>query len=223
MNANTEILELSIESKQTDEALLSIFHTILFHRSVGKFSYNDDEKYEIGTIGYTDVECDFIDLTYVCLTSTELDQNVRREIGYFGELLRVNDAIGPNAGQISLEFFKKSPNRWLFQQDYIPWEVWTIRLDLLPTTAEQGQAMYREKVGELITEKILYITDVINRYENYTPKIPQKSELGTVFDTSYRDIQPYLFKFSYSVSGSSVPGISVGSSVKKLLRDTLSF
>lgn len=38
----------------------SIFHTVLFHRSFGKFTYQDDSSYIIGTIGYEDVDCDYI-------------------------------------------------------------------------------------------------------------------------------------------------------------------
>ncbi len=40
--------------------LSSIFHSVLFHRSFGKFTYQDDSSYIIGTIGYEDVDCDYI-------------------------------------------------------------------------------------------------------------------------------------------------------------------
>lgn len=48
-----------------DEAVLSLFHTLLFHRSTGKFHYKNDDTYAVGTIGFQDVDCDFIDFTYV--------------------------------------------------------------------------------------------------------------------------------------------------------------
>jgi autophagy-related protein 101 len=51
----------------------------------------------------------------------------------------------------------------------------------------------REKVGDMLTEKILYIAEVMNRHE-YVPKMPNQSELDLVFDTSYPDVQPYLFR-----------------------------
>jgi len=51
----------------------------------------------------------------------------------------------------------------------------------------------REKVGDMLTEKILYIAEVMNRHE-YVPKMPNQSELDLIFDTSYPDVQPYLFK-----------------------------
>lgn len=57
-----------LSSKQENVLLLvvmsglcfSIFHTVLFHRSFGKFTYQDDSSYIIGTIGYEDVDCDYI-------------------------------------------------------------------------------------------------------------------------------------------------------------------
>lgn len=48
-----------------DEAVASIFHTVLFHRTLGKFRYKEEGNYSVGTIGYSDVDCDFIDFTYV--------------------------------------------------------------------------------------------------------------------------------------------------------------
>jgi hypothetical protein len=55
----------TVEGRQVDEAVASIFHTVLFHRSVGKFEYKQEGSYSVGTIGYEDVDCDFIDFTYV--------------------------------------------------------------------------------------------------------------------------------------------------------------
>lgn len=57
----------NVEGRQVDEAVLSLFHTLLFHRSTGKFHYKNDNTYAVGTIGFQDVDCDFIDFTYVSL------------------------------------------------------------------------------------------------------------------------------------------------------------
>lgn len=216
MNARSQIFELTMEGRQVDEAVASIFHTVLFHRSLGKFLYSSNGSYSVGTVGYTDVDCDFIDLTYVCCTSTRLDQTIKREISGFSELLRGNEGAG--AGQISLEFFQRKKGRWLFQSECIPWEVWTIRLELITLENEDQRQVCREKVGELLTDKILYITEVMNRHE-YLPKMPSQDELELIFDTSYQEVQPYLFKLHYSISGPSSGG-SVGTTVKKLFKGT---
>jgi len=55
----------TVEGRQVDEAVASIFHTVLFHRSLGKFKYKQEGSYSVGTVGYEDVDCDFIDFTYV--------------------------------------------------------------------------------------------------------------------------------------------------------------
>lgn len=219
MNARSQIFELTMEGRQVDEAVASIFHTVLFHRTLGKFVYSGEDSYSVGTVGYTDVDCDFIDLTYVCCTSRRLDQTLKREISGFSELLRGNEG-GTGAGQISLEFFQRKKGRWLFQSECIPWEVWTIRLELISLDNEDQRQVCREKVGELLTDKIFYITEVMNRHE-YLPKMPSQSELELIFDTSYRDVQPYLFKMHYSISGPST-GSSVGTTMKKLIKETLS-
>lgn len=60
----------TVEGRQVDEAVASIFHTVLFHRSLGKFRYKQEGSYSVGTVGYEDVDCDFIDFTYVCSQSS---------------------------------------------------------------------------------------------------------------------------------------------------------
>lgn len=218
MNARSQIFELTMEGRQVDEAVASIFHTVLFHRSLGKFLYTGDSSYSVGTIGNMDVDCDFIDFTYVCCTSQSLDRNLKREISLFSEQLRSNDSSG--SGHISLEFYQKKKSRWLFQPECIPWEVWTVRLDLINLQNEDERQLYREKVGDMLTDKILYITDVMNRHD-YIPKMPNQTELDLIFDTSYPDIQPYLFKFKFNTTGPSPSG-SVGNTMKKLIKETLS-
>ncbi|XP_055847108.1 autophagy-related protein 101 [Episyrphus balteatus] len=216
MNARSQVFELTMEGRQVDEAISSIFHTVLFHRCLGKYMYTGETQYSIGTVGYTDVDCDFIDFTYVCCASDYLNRTVKRAINLFSEQLRSNDSSG--SGQISLEFFQKKKSRWPFQQECIPWEVWTVRLDLIKYDNEDDRQLSRENVSDLLTEKVVYITEVMNR-EDYVPKTPIQNEIDLIFDTSYPDVQPYLFKFDYNTSGTNTP--SVSNTMKKILRETL--
>lgn len=39
----------------------------------------------------------------------------------------------------------------------------------------------------------MYIAESMNR-PSYVPKMPNQPELDLIFDTSFMDIQPYLFK-----------------------------
>uniref|UniRef100_A0A023F8T2 Autophagy-related protein 101 n=5 Tax=Triatominae TaxID=70999 RepID=A0A023F8T2_TRIIF len=218
MNARSQTFELELEGHQVDEAVASIFHTVLLHRCLGKFCYKQEVSYSVGTVGYEDVDCDFIDFTYVRCSSHNLDRTLKSEITGFSEALRGNE--GPGQGQISLEFFQKKKTRWPFQSECIPWEVWNVRLQLIKLNNENERQLYREKIGELLSEKILYVAEVMNRHE-YVPKMPNHSELDLIFDTTYPDVQPYLFKLSFTTSGPSMS--SVGSTVKKLIKETLSF
>ena len=49
--------------------MTALFHTLLYHRSVGKFHYARPQgrgsTYSVGVIGAVDVDCDFVDSTYV--------------------------------------------------------------------------------------------------------------------------------------------------------------
>ncbi|KAK9499479.1 hypothetical protein O3M35_002509 [Rhynocoris fuscipes] len=217
MNARSQTFELELEGHQVDEAVASIFHTVLLHRCLGKFCYKQEVSYSVGTIGYEDVDCDFIDFTYVRCSSSNLDRTLKKEITYFSDALRGNE--GPGQGQISLEFFQKKKTRWPFQAECIPWEVWNVRLQLIKLNNENERQLYREKIGELLSEKILYVAEVMNRHE-YVPKMPNHSEVDLIFDTTYPDVQPYLFKLSYTTSEPSMS--SVSSTVKKLIKETLS-
>lgn len=51
----------------------------------------------------------------------------------------------------------------------------------------------REKLGEMLGEKVLSIADLMNRHD-YIPKMPNQAELDLIFDTNFPDVQPYLFK-----------------------------
>lgn len=216
MNARSQVFELAMEGHQVDEALASIFHTILFHRSLGKFVYNGETTYSVGSVGFTDVDCNFFDMTYVCCTSEQLDHTLKREIRAFSEQLRSNDSLG--TGQITLEFFEKK-KRWVRTPESVPWEIWTVHFELLHLDDPDERMFQRERVSELLTEKILYITDVMNK-QDYLPKMPSQSEIDFVFDTSYPDVQPYLFKCKYNTAGPSES--SVGHSMKKFIKETLS-
>lgn len=189
----------------------------MFHRTLGKFKYKKEGSYSVGTIGYQDVDCDFIDFTYVCCSSPHLDQTLKREISGFSEALRSTSS--PGSGQISLEFFQKKKNHWPFSTECIPWEVWTVRLELIKLATEHERQICREKVGDVLTEKILCITDIMNRH-HYLPKMPNEAELDLIFDTTYPDVQPYLFKLSFNTSG--LPSSTMSNTMKKLIKETLS-
>lgn len=243
MNARSQVFEIAVEPRQVEECVLSIFHTVLFHRTLGKFTYQEESQYFIGAVGYEDVDCEYSSATYVRPASPRLCERVRHEVAAFSAELRRSEAPPSSAGAppppallcppaappppqpqrhrrsgtVSLEFYQKK-RRWPFAVDNIPWEVWTVRTELHQLDNEQERQQWQEKVGEIIADKVMYICEVMNRHE-YVPKMPSFTDLDLVFDTSFDDVQPYLFKISYATSDPVSP--SVGTTVRKLLKDTL--
>jgi len=220
MNARSQVFEIAVESRQVEEAVLSLFHTVLFHRTLGKFTYQKESSYFVGSIGYEDVDCDYIDHTYVRAQSPQLEATLRQEVQAFSNDLKQTDG-GRNvsrSGQVSLEFYQKRRTRWPFSSDNIPWEVWTIRTDVVHFTNEQDRTRWQERVGEILSDKVIYIAEVMNRHD-FVPKMPTQGDIELVFDTSFTDVQPYLFKITYSTSGPNSP--SVGTAVRKLFKDVL--
>ncbi|XP_042749900.1 autophagy-related protein 101 isoform X2 [Lagopus leucura] len=93
-------------------------------------------------------------------------------------------------GQISLEFYQKKKSRWPFSDECIPWELWTIKVNVVNLANEQERQICREK-----------------------------SEVDNVFDTSLKDVQPYLYKISYQITDAL--GSSVTTTMRRLIKDTL--
>lgn len=83
MNCRSEVLELTVEARQVEEAMLALLHTILLHRSTGKFHYKKEGTYSIGTVGTQDIDCDFIDFTFVRVSSEELDRVISKAVTEF--------------------------------------------------------------------------------------------------------------------------------------------
>lgn len=217
MNARSHVFELSVEGRQIEEVVSSIFHSLLLHRTLGKFHYKQEGSYSIGTLGFVDEDCDFIDFTYVRVASDQLTGNVRKEVCQFRDSLQ-QAASSTESGQISLEFFQRKRARWPFQAECIPWEVWTVKLDIITLTNEHERQICRERVGEILGEKMLYVADIMNRHE-YVPKMPTQSEVDLIFDTSYYDVQPYLHRVTHQINGPS--SSSVSSTMRKFIKDTL--
>jgi autophagy-related protein 101 len=95
-----------------------------------------------------------------------------------------------------------------------------VRLELINLYCEDEKQVCREKVSDMITDKIFYITEVMNRHD-YIPKMPNQSELDLIFDTSFPDVQPYNFIVKFNTTGPTGSS-TVGNTMKKLIKETLS-
>lgn len=218
MNARTRVFEFQIEARQVEEVIACIFHNVFFHRVLGKCNYTGEHQFSVEAVGFTDVDCESVDYSYTRTTSDALNRNLNRNIADFCELLRSNEH-NSNAGQISLEFFQKKKPRWSFHTS-IPWEVWTIKIEIIKIDNEIDRQKCRESLSEMLADKVNFITEVMNR-EEFVPKTPSLAELGCVFDNSYPNVQPYLFKIDYSIAGNANSGNQksiVGNTFQKLMQ-----
>ena len=228
MNARSHIFDVEVEGHQLEDVVSSLFHTVLFHRTLGKFHYKQETSYSVGTVGLCDVDCDSFDFTYIQCASEGLQKYVQNEIQTFSELVRsgeisskgiTGDKTQVGTGSIAVEFFQKRRQRWPFPAEPVPWEVWTVKANLITLNSEHERQMFREKVTEMLTEKVLFIAQTLNKHE-YVPKMPNQSDLDLVFDTSFSDVQPYLFKIGYNSSG--ITESTVGTTLRRFLKDNLS-
>ena len=71
---------------------------------------------------------------------------------FSNDLRRNSGTERGSAGQVSLEFYQKK-KRWIGQED-IPWEVWTVRCELVHLVNEQERLRLQEKVGEMLSDKV---------------------------------------------------------------------
>ena len=51
----------------------------------------------------------------------------------------------------------------------------------------------REKLSDLLGEKVRQIIDIMDK-PDYTPKLQNQSQLDTIYESEFKDIQPYLFR-----------------------------
>ncbi|OQV12482.1 putative Autophagy-related protein 101 [Hypsibius exemplaris] len=225
MNARRHVIDLTCEARQVEDSVSCLFHTILFHRSLGKFRFREDklgnQTIVIGTVGFDDVDCTAVDLTYVRCSSTELRRAVAKEVSPFATALQQEASSSSATAAISLEFYEKRPRGLsVMGYDKLPWEIWVIKFTLVQSDTESERLRYRYELAPVLSDKMLTIVDVMNRYE-YVPKNPHKDQLDVVFDISFPDVQPYLFRISRNVESSNPSSQSVSKSMGRFLRDAL--
>lgn len=51
----------------------------------------------------------------------------------------------------------------------------------------------REKLSDLLGEKVRQIVEIMDK-PDYTPKLQNQSQLDTIYESDFKDIQPYLFR-----------------------------
>ncbi|TKR76300.1 hypothetical protein L596_017459 [Steinernema carpocapsae] len=252
MNARTQHYQLTVELRQVKESVLCFMHTLLLHRSLGKFTYTLDNSYTLGSIGVTEVPCESIDVTYVRVNSPELKQQLEDQVNQFindvtiaargianAECAKINDGIFTHgtdvlSANVKIEFFtKKKKSQWRFLStgdECAVWEIWELQLDIVKVQSTDGVALLREKVSDDLSTIVLSICSLINKGQ-YIPKMPNNADYPSVFDGSITDCQPYHYRILWpglaaqlqASHGDSSSNLLQNGFMKKILKDTLSF
>lgn len=226
MNARSHTLELTVDSRQVEESVLSLCHTIMLHRSSGKFSYKQEGSYTEGTIGIEDIQCDFVDFTYVRMTSDSLNKVISKHVSDFIEDMskkrtELSTTMTTIKGMVTIEFFQKRQTKWSLFDEPLPWEVWNLVISEKMLTTESERKIAQESIGDRLAEKVFCITEAMNK-DDFIPKMPVQSELHLIFDNTFVDVQPYLFKISHRIGGdlnsSTPPSSSISSKVMRMFR-----
>lgn len=214
MNTRSHILELTVTPRQVLEVAKAIFHTILFHRTTGKYSYSSHHSgtFSVGSVGLEDVDClASAGFTYVRCASQELDQALTQEIEGFSSTL-CQQSSRCRSGKLTLEFYEKKA-RWLLPAEMTNWEVWLLQVFLFEPESEEEWEKHQQQLAVQLREAVLYIADVVNK-PDHVPGNPKAEELSNVFDTRFPTVQPYLHRVNFELSGEGVAG-----TVRKFLRD----
>jgi len=217
MNANIHKFELKVMAHQVDEAVISVFHPIIFNRCRGKITFdtNDPTMYTQVDIQYRDVDCTHIDHTYVHAIDDVLDKQLKEKISAFSTMLLMSG--GPMKGKISLEFYEKKKRGMMIPMKNVTWEMWTVEIQVVNPQREKEIELQEELIEGLMAV-YRYIPE-INFKRHYEPKFRNQEELDLVLDTSYPLIYPYLYKISYNIDNGS-SGVGVESMVK-MVKDAL--
>lgn len=215
MNTRKENLQFEVLPTQIPDTVSSVFNSILFLRSTGKFVFKDEGSYSIRPLNVVDETCNFVDLTYVRVDCNDFKASLMGEIERFNTLLRSSQS---QSGEIVLTFYQKKEKRWPFMsQECVPWEMWTLQLNLIHLPNEHERRDYGTQLAMMIGEKLLYITDSVSR-DQFVPKNPNQSDMDNVFDVTYPHVQPYLFRIDTTLQ---TPQNTAMDTFKKFVKDTL--
>ncbi|XP_054155096.1 autophagy-related protein 101-like [Oppia nitens] len=205
MNARSNTFEFNCLGSEVNEIVSAIFHSIVFYRCYGKFQYKHEDSYSIGTLGYEEIDCDFIDFTYIRISSPQLIQNINKAIKEFVDELRQDNS--QTNGAITLKFFSRRRGRWPFTDAPLVWEIWTVKVncDRDRDRDKDSKECQRDRIEDLLLEKLISIIQIMNSSKSYLPQMPNQQNSDTIFETNYSDVQPYIFQISHTMGAAANP------------------
>ncbi|VDK85612.1 unnamed protein product [Litomosoides sigmodontis] len=216
MNARSHQFQLTVDEHQVRDAISTVFHTILLHRSVPKVRVNSPKL----------VSClhEEIDSFVQCIRHSIESVTAPRFYSPPPVSLLTHYGTPLLNAKIDLEFYQRKKRSWPLSDYEIPWEIWQMQIGIVRIKEREYWERMREEVADSVSEVVLKACSLISRPQ-YMPQMPTRSEVASVFDTSFLECQPYLFRVVKHPldSGQNTEStlMTIGASaVKKMLRDT---
>lgn len=220
MNFNDHSIEISCSQKNICDIANVLVQSIAFYRTYGKFTFNRESNYSIGSLGVERVECKQINFTYVRCSDECLANKIESRIQEFVSKLSDQSTYAT----LRLEFYTRIPNRWPFNETKVVWESWNLRFSLAQPSsgpsspASASASSPSSKLGgtpngsparnsmndieTVLANKLMDVMILVNQDRGVLPPMPSQSSLDTVFDTNLNDIQSYLFSISWRINDS---------------------
>lgn len=201
MNARSHSIEISCDLSNVTDVAKVLVHSIVFFRTLGKFTYIQDASYLIGTLGCERVDCKQLDFTYVRCSSDILAGRIDRAVEEFTSRLDERSCYGI----LELDFYTKKAARWPFNETKTNWESWVMKMQLQKTRPPSRSSPFDGGHSEMnivdsLRQHLLDIVTLVNSERFSVPSMPNQANIDEVFDPSYQDLQPYLFELSYKTS-----------------------
>ncbi|CAH8550177.1 unnamed protein product, partial [Heterobilharzia americana] len=185
-----------LESEVSD-VVSALFHTILLHRTLPTLDFKGGAVSYNSYLGVRDVDCKNIDLTYVCINSSQLIEKVTNAVAAFIEACTV---IAIQLIQMVIK------GGWLGPEASV-WERWIVNICLKTIHPNEKEA-HRRQLSSQLRDELCTILEHFNSPSVYTPSLgSSQAETEHIIDFSMSDISPYRFSISHlTATGQSRSG-----------------
>ncbi|OAF71562.1 Autophagy-related protein [Intoshia linei] len=224
MNVRRHRFHVTVENdKELHECIVCMLDTVISFRTLGKFNKLEGERsYSVGSIGFYDEKLKVLSLTYTRINCGSLRRHVINNCSDFVKSLKESSL---DMGRISLKFFYRTKNRWLFSDDMVFWEIWDFDVNKVASDRSISEVERKSQLVDSVLSIIQKIT-LVAQQSDIVPKIPDSYQIGNIFDTTFTNVQPYLHCFDYNKFSDPIENLTsrnVTSSMLKIFKNSLTF
>ncbi|CAL8097870.1 unnamed protein product [Calicophoron daubneyi] len=211
--------QYTVEGPEVEEIVSSIFHTVLFHRTLPTLDFKGGAVSYNSYLGTRDVDCENFELAYVCVNSEKLISRVANAVNTFANNLRAEavSAGGEARGTINLEFAIHRKGTWGLGSEPSVWERWTVAVCIkhIPPAERDHQ---RHPLEDQLRSDLLSILEQVNSPSSYMPSLgSSQAETEHIVEFSMPDISPYRFNINYATNSNQLR-LGVGAAARRILK-----